>query len=249
MSTVFISGSISIKKLPRPVEESLSKISDANMEVLVGDADGVDLMIQNYYKRLNYKKVTVYSIYTNPRNIVADFNKKHIIPKCDSNKERELQKEKDSAMTLDSSYSFIIWDGRSNGSYNNILRAIEHQKKIKLYLNDENRYLESEKINAKEIQYIYRKNNGYSAAEIVEYLKNEGEEFFSQTKMFNKYLLEYKVIKKENGIYLPMPEYQDLFIIDKYKGKTTGIKFTNNFINWVEDWLKEIKPQVEQSLF
>ena len=48
MSTVFISGSISIKKLPRPVEESLSKISDANMEVLVGDADGVDLMIQNY---------------------------------------------------------------------------------------------------------------------------------------------------------------------------------------------------------
>ena len=63
----------------------------------------------------------------------------------------ELQKEKDSAMTLDSSYSFIIWDGRSNGSYNNILRAIEHQKKIKLYLNDENRYLESEKINAKEM--------------------------------------------------------------------------------------------------
>jgi hypothetical protein len=249
MSTVFISGSISIKKLPRPVEESLRKISDANMEVLVGDANGIDLMIQSYYKHLDYNKVTVYSIYASPRNIVADFKKKHIIPKCDSNKERDLQKEKDSAMTLDSSYSFIIWDGRSNGSYNNILRAIEHRKKIKLYLNNENRYLESEKINIKEIQYIYRKNNGYSAAEIVEYLKNEGEGFFSQTKILNKYLLENKVIKKENGTYLPMPEYQNLFIIDKYKGKATGIKFTNNFINWIENRLKKIKPHIEQSLF
>lgn len=249
MSVVFISGSISIKKLPKPVEESLDKISNAGMEVLVGDADGVDLMIQNYYRHLNYKKVTVYSIYATPRNIADNFNTKHIIPKCDSNKERDLQKEKDTAMTLDSSYSLIIWDGRSNGSYNNILRAIEHQKKIKLYLNDENRYLESEKINEKEIQYIYRKNNGYSAAEVVEYLKNEGEDFFPQTRTFNKCLLEHKVIKKENGIYLPMPEYQDLFIIDKYKGKTTGIKFTNNFIDWMEDWLKKIKPQLEQSLF
>lgn len=63
MSKVFISGSISIKKLPACVEDSIKKIIDAKLEILVGDADGIDTMVQNYCKKLNYNAVTVYSIY------------------------------------------------------------------------------------------------------------------------------------------------------------------------------------------
>lgn len=249
MNKVFISGSISIKKLPTAVKESLNNIFKEGMEILIGDADGIDTMVQNYCKRANYSKVTVYSIYSTPRFMVNGFNKKHIIPKSGSKKERELQKEKDEAMTLDSDYTFVIWDGKSKGSYNNIIRALDNDKKIKLYLSEKDSYLPSSKITKTEIEFIFRKNNGYSAAEVVEYLKSEGEDYFQQTRAFNKALIDHKIIKKEDGVYLPMPEYQNLFMIDKYRGKVTGIRFTNEFINWAEKWVKKIRPPEEQSLF
>lgn len=249
MSKVFISGSIVIKEIPKIVEESLNKIIESDMEILVGDANGIDTMVQNYCKQSNYYNVTVYSIYSSPRYKVSGFNSKYIIPLSDSKKERELQKEKDAAMTLESDYSLVIWDGKSKGSYNNILRAIESNKKVKLYLSYKKIFIEPKKITANEIEYLFRENNGYSAAEVVEYLNNEGMNFFQQTRELNKYLIEYKIIKKEGGIYLPMPGYNDLFIVDKYRGKTNGIRFTNKFINWVENRIKKIKLPEEQSLF
>jgi hypothetical protein len=249
MSKVFISGSISIKKLPICVEESIKKIIDSKLKILVGDADGIDTMVQNHCKKLNYNFVTVYSIYKSPRYKVEGFCNKYIVAQSDSKKERELQQEKDKAMTLDSEYSFIIWDGKSKGSYHNILRAIDNEKKIKLYLSNENKFLESIKITKNEIEYLYRKNNGYAASEIVEYLKKEGEEFFQNTRLFNKFLLDNNVIKKEESVYIPMPDYEYLFFIDKYRGKIKGIRFRNEFINWIEAWIEKNKQPEEFDLF
>jgi len=249
MSKVFISGSISIKKLPISVEASIKKIIDAKLEIVVGDADGIDTMVQNYCKQLNYSAVTVYSIYRTPRYKIKDFKNKYIVAQSDSKKERELQQEKDEAMTMDSEYSFIVWDGKSKGSYNNILRAINKKKKIKLYLNYETCFLETFKITKNEIEYIFRKNNGYSASEIVEYLKKEGEEYFQNTRLFNKCLLDNNIIKKEESVYMPMPNYEYLFYIEKYRGKIKGIKFTNEFINWIEKWIEKNKQPEEFDLF
>lgn len=224
-------------------------IIDQNIHINVGDADGIDTLVQNYCKGRNYSNITVYSIYSPPRYKVLGFNKKHIAVDTDSKKERERQKEKDEAMTIDSDYSLVIWDGKSKGSYQNILRAINDDKKVKIYLQYKNRFLESKEITDKEIELIYRKNNGYTAKEVVEYLINEGEDYFQQTRAFNKCLMEKHIIKKEYGVYLPMPQYEKLFIFDKYRGKIKGIKFNNDFINWVEKWVKEIKPPKEPSMF
>ncbi|MCK4493157.1 MAG: hypothetical protein KAU26_03830 [Methylococcales bacterium] len=57
------------------------------------------------------------------------------------------------------------------------------------------------------------------------------------------------IIKKENGGYLPMPKYENLFLIDEYRGKIKGIKFNNDFIKWVKKWVKEIKPPKELRIF
>ena len=46
-----------------------------------------------------------------------------------------------------------------------------------------------------------------------------------------------------------MPDYENLFMIEEYRGKPKGIRFTNEFIDWVEKWIKKIKPPEEQSLF
>jgi hypothetical protein len=59
---VFISGSISMKKLPQKVINSINKIIDQNFEILVGDASGIDTLVQEYCLSLNYFNVTVYSI-------------------------------------------------------------------------------------------------------------------------------------------------------------------------------------------
>ena len=46
---IFISGSIKIRVLPDAIKEKLEAICQKNEQVLVGDADGVDSLIQNFF--------------------------------------------------------------------------------------------------------------------------------------------------------------------------------------------------------
>lgn len=246
MSRVFISGSISIKRLPSGVIDSLKKIKDNNLTVLVGDADGVDKKIQDFYSHNCYDNVEVYSIYSSPRNISSSsFSTNTVTVDDDIKKERERQTKKDEAMTLDSEYSFIIWDGKSKGSHKNIIRALELGKKIKVYLLSENKFIEQVKVNKNEIDFIYYESNGYSAKEVVDYLLNEGNNFFKNTREFNKFLLDRKVIAKQDKVYVPLKNHNH-FIIEKYKGIVTGIKFNNSFIDWLES---EISSVTQEELF
>ena len=142
MNSVFISGSIAIKSIPYKVEQSIKKIIDQNIRILVGDAKGVDTAIQNFCKRLDYLNVVVYSIYPVPRYKIPEFNTKHITVSPRLKTVREKQTVKDIAMTKDCDYSLVIWDGKSKGSYQNMIRAINSDKEVKVFLQPENRYLE-----------------------------------------------------------------------------------------------------------
>lgn len=245
MKKVFISGSIAIKALPECVLQSLDKMMQNNLEILVGDASGIDEQIQKYFSKHKYKNVTVYSIYNQPRNLnSSNFNVKVIDVKIKSNSEREKQKEKDKAMTNDSEYSLVIWDGKSKGSYSNILRSLEQKKAVKVYLDEIKKFIEKDKITIPEIEYIYRKNNGYTAQEIVEYLLAINITQFKNTRDLNKYLIEKKIIAKEESIYIPVMD-KKFFIIETYQGKVSGLKFTNEFIQWFEQEIKTV-PHFEQ---
>jgi hypothetical protein len=249
MSKVFISGSISIKKLPIEVVDSIRKIIENKIHILVGDADGIDTLIQDFCLSENYTNLTVYSISAMPRYKASEkFNFKHIFPDENIKKERVRQQEKDKAMTLESEFSFVIWDGKSKGSYANLIRALENNKKIKVYNNISKTFLEQSKINKIEIEYIYRENNGYTASEVVQYLKDEVIDVFQRTQDLNKYLIEQSIIKKDKNIYTPTNGYEKLFIIDKYRGKVKGIKFKNEFISWIENNLNKSK-YTQASLF
>jgi len=233
-NSVFISGSISIKNLPQNVKESIQKIINNKMQILVGDANGIDSLVQDYCLSLNYFNITVYSISSLPRYKASDkFTLKYIEVPNDIKATRERQQHKDRAMTIDSQYSFVIWDSKSKGSYANIIRALEQNKKIKLYR--ENCFLKQSEINRKNIKLIYRKNNGYTAFEVVQQLKN----IFHRTQDLNRYLLNNAIIKKDNNIYQPMRKYEDLFIVDKYRGRVKGIKFRSEFLGWIRGNLSE----------
>ncbi len=245
---VFISGSISIKKLPQEVKNSIDKIIEQNLKILVGDAKGIDTLVQNYCLSLNYYNVTIYSISTFPRYKASDnFRIKYIEVPNSIKRERERQQEKDKAMTMDSEFTFTIWDSKSKGSYSNILRGLDNHKKVKIYLSNKNSFLN--KITKDEIEFIYRENNGYTASEVIQYLKNEAEEIFQKTQDLNKYLMNKLVLQKDDKIYIPTNKYENLFIIDKYRGKTKGIKFKNEFISWIGKHIKEERKPQQASLF
>jgi len=158
--SVFISGSRSIINLDENIIESLENIIVKNIPVLVGDASGIDRIVQNFFSKRNYQNVTVYSIYNSPRYLVSNsFKKRQIHIPFKIKTEFEKQQEKDIAMSKDSEYSFVIWDGKSKGSYSNIIRALELNKKIKIYSNNSSSFYEKEDITLENIQDIFKQNN------------------------------------------------------------------------------------------
>jgi len=136
---VFISGSISIKKLPKEAQKSIDNIINKNFEILVGDAKGVDSLVQRYCASRGYYNVKVYSIYDAPRNKISDkfrFEKVEVSESVRRKRESERQQAKDQAMTRDCDYCLVIWNGKSKGSYANILRAKELKKVVKVVIDN-----------------------------------------------------------------------------------------------------------------
>lgn len=236
---VFISGSIRIESLPKKVCDVLDIMMSKNLSILVGDAAGVDSEIQNYLNKNNYTDVNVYTIYDKARHKKSN-SFKEIIVKVDESlkKERERQIKKDEIMTSDSDYSLVIWDGKSKGSYGNILRAISQGKFVKVFMYSIDDFLLQSDINESYIQYIFNENNGYTSSELLEQLHNQGIDFFNNTRELNRYLVDNNILYKEDSFYLPVKRDDELFKLKFYKGKNTGVLFTNKFIDWIIDKVK-----------
>lgn len=182
MKKVFISGSISIKKLPEKVKESLNKINQKKYSVLIGDAQGIDNEIQKYLKKINHKSTTIYHITDIPRCCQKEFETKKIDYKnleeykqLDEKKKEKIekfdgrsrQKFKDKAMLKDSDFLLAIWDGKSQGTKNNILSGVEKDKFVKIF------YLFGEENNKKVQCLNYENNNDYK-----EIFKKQIEDIF-----------------------------------------------------------------------
>lgn len=243
---VFISGSISEKKLDQKVIDNINTIISKKYEILIGDAPGIDTLVQNYLGFNHYNNVTVFSITSFARYLASEnFNTKYIPVNNEIKKERERQRYKDIAMSNESDFSLVIWDGKSKGSYSNILRALELNKYVKVFYSLEKSFLDSTKISKQQIEYIYRLHNGYSASELIEYFKESGNNFFKNTQALNKYLIEKDVFIKEDKQYIPQKNFESFFILEMYQGKTSGVKFKNEFIDWLELNIKSTPKQSE----
>jgi len=139
--------------------------------------------------------------------------------------ERKRQGKKDEEMTKDADELLVIWDGKSKGSKENILRGLKYSKKTEVYLYHENKFLEN--INSFEIEKIFRNNYGYSATELVKKYKEK----FKSTKYFYQILVEKNFLKKIGNIYTPIKENDKYFIIDYDKGKPRGVRFKKELVD------------------
>ena len=133
MIKVFIGGSISIKALDDNIIARLEGIINKNLTVLIGDAYGADKEVQQYFASHKYKAVTVYACNNRARNNVGAWNISNI--QANGLYGRELYTQKDIAMTNDCDIAFMIWDGKSVGTLNNIKRLRSQNKRCIVYTN------------------------------------------------------------------------------------------------------------------
>jgi hypothetical protein len=126
---VFISGSIKIKDVPKCAIEKINSIIDKNFQILIGDAKGVDSLIQKYLVKKSFQNVVVYFAGDSIRNNLGNWPTKQIIG---NNKEkgRDLYTLKDIEMAVDADYGLMIWDGESKGTLANIKQMKNRNKRF-----------------------------------------------------------------------------------------------------------------------
>lgn len=117
MKTVMISGSRSIRFLPSAAIESLDRIIELELKVIIGDAPGIDSLVQQYLQSKNYQKVTVYFAAWQGSGRPRNTHGYPAVPVPGSYSERDAQ------MCSDCTYGLAIWDGHSRGTLANIKRV------------------------------------------------------------------------------------------------------------------------------
>ena len=130
---LFISGSKSISKLPEEVKSLLDEYIALGTEFLVGDCYGVDAVVQKYLDSKGYSNVIVYCSGETPRNNFVTGTK---VRSCAETAKgltgRAFQYVKDIQMAQDCDTALMIWDGKSNGTGENIRRMKEMRKPYRI---------------------------------------------------------------------------------------------------------------------
>jgi hypothetical protein len=136
-------------------------------------------------------------------------------------------------MTQNSDYSLVIWDGKSKGSYANIIRSIEQKQPLKVYLDTEKRFLNKEEISEENIETIYKSNHGYTSTEILKLLDHSNTASSIHTvKEFKNFLLRSHFVKKMGDQLIPNEQYADYFVIENYRSKT-NIRFKSKILDLI----------------
>lgn len=133
MTSVFVGGSRRCSRLDAQVRERLDTICRKDMFVLVGDASGVDKAVQTFLAQRDYRNVIVYCSSDVCRNNVGGWQVRSIA--TDAKREsRAFYVAKDRAMASDASCGFMVWDGRSKGTLDNMRRLLQRGKLVLAYV-------------------------------------------------------------------------------------------------------------------
>ena len=129
---IFIAGPRAIKKLDENICMKLESICDKGYSILVGDAEGIDSSIQKYLQQKLYKNVLVFASNGIARNNYGDWKIENV--KVEKNvKGFNFYAKKDIEMAKRSDIGFMIWNGKSKGTFNNMINLLNLNKEVILY--------------------------------------------------------------------------------------------------------------------
>jgi len=136
---VFVAGPRAISILNNDVRDRVKNIIDNNFTIIVGDANGVDKQIQNLCHSLNYNNVIVYASNGKARNNIGKWNVEKV--EVEKNiKGFDFYAAKDLEMAKTADYGFMIWNGKSKGTFKNIVNLVKYNKKVLLYFVPEKKF-------------------------------------------------------------------------------------------------------------
>lgn len=114
---VFIGGSKNQTKLTERAKNQIEAFLSDDCYILIGDCYGIDLSVQRLLAERGYKQVTVYCSGDVPRNNVGGWS---VVTLHSDKRGYEFYRQKDIAMSADCDSGFMIWDGKSKGTKQNI---------------------------------------------------------------------------------------------------------------------------------
>jgi hypothetical protein len=131
---VFIAGSRAVSRLNDALRQRLERIITEGHEVLVGDANGADRIVQQYLADRHYKDVTVFCAGDRCRNNVGEWPTVAVAPPAGVHGGFDFYAVKDREMAANATHGFMLWDGESRGTFTNINNLIRHDKPVVVYL-------------------------------------------------------------------------------------------------------------------
>lgn len=112
-----ISGSRSIQELPLEAYISLNRIIELELKIIIGDAPGVDSLVQQYLRSKNYDKVLIYYALFSGNGKPRKTCSYPAVGIPGNYSARDIE------MCSDCDYGLAIWDGHSIGTAANIKRV------------------------------------------------------------------------------------------------------------------------------
>ncbi len=163
MSKVFFGGSRKLGRLNSAIRSRLRNIIANGHTVLIGDANGIDKAVQTFFAEEDYKNVVVFCMDGEYRNNVGGW-RVHAVDSRGRKKDFAYFAMKDAEMSVQADYGFMVWDGESKGTLNNVLNLLQQGKLVLLYHSPSREFLQIR--SARELETILAE----SPPEVVEYL-------------------------------------------------------------------------------
>jgi hypothetical protein len=132
MTKVFFGGSRKLSRLNCAIKERADNIVAKGFEVLIGDANGADKAMQKYLAEKGYQNVIVFCMDGTCRNNIGRWRTK-VVTSNSEKKDFGYFAAKDKEMSEQADYGFMLWDGRSKGTLNNIINLLQCNKYVLVY--------------------------------------------------------------------------------------------------------------------
>lgn len=134
MTSVFIAGSLSVKKINPSFLSRIDNIINENLSIVIGDADGVDRSIQEYLSLKEYRNVKVFYSGNQLRNNIGRWPAEQVLTELEEGTKKFFT-VKDMAMINAASYGLMLWDARSTGTLKNVIELVSLNKKSTIFIN------------------------------------------------------------------------------------------------------------------
>ena len=139
MTKVFFGGSRKIGRLNKEIKERADNVVSQGYLVLVGDANGADRAMQQYLADKSYPNVLVFCPMGTCRNNVGGWEVRHVAVDRDQ-KDFQYYAVRDKEMSEEADYGFMLWDGKSKGTLNNVVCLLERDKSVLVYLSPKKQF-------------------------------------------------------------------------------------------------------------